>query len=208
MSGLVLWGHPKSINVQKVLWALDELGLDYQRRDIAGPFGGQKESSYLALNPNGLIPTLVDGGEPIWESNAIVRHLYTQYGQTPAHPASAIARARAGSWHDWQATTLWPVLRTLLIQLVRTPEPQRDRVQIDGAQKQANAALGVLDGELKQRPYLVGEEFTWGDIPVAASLHRWFSLPIERAASPAVEAYYASIRKRPGFVRWVDLPLG
>ncbi|HEX5655568.1 MAG TPA: glutathione S-transferase family protein [Polyangiales bacterium] len=205
MSELVLWGFPKSSNVQKVLWALDELGLKYEHKEIGGPFGGTKEAPYLALNPNGLVPTLVDHGEPLWESHAIVRHLYAQHGQSPANPSSAVARARAGAWHDWQATTLWPALRTLMIQIVRTPEPERDQKVIDTARAQADAALAVLEGELSKRAYLAGEEFTWGDIPVAVALQRWFNFPITRQQTKHVSDYYARIQKRPAFKRWVDL---
>jgi len=67
MSKLRLWGHPKSINVQKVLWALDELGLEYERIDAGGPFGRVKDADYLTLNPNGLIPTLEDGSDALWD---------------------------------------------------------------------------------------------------------------------------------------------
>jgi glutathione S-transferase len=208
MSQLTLWGNPKSINVQKVLWALEELGLKYENKDVPSTFGGNKEPAYLALNPNGLIPTLVDNGEALWESNTIVRYLFAQYGKSPAHPGSAIARARADGWHDWYATVLWPNVRTLLLQLVRTPADKRDQAQVELALKALEGATALLDGELSKRAYLVGDEFTWGDIPVAAGLHRWFNLPIERPQRAALQSYYARIQKRPGFKRWVDLPLG
>lgn len=205
MSELVLWGFPRSSNVQKVLWALEELGLKYEHKEIGGTVGGTKEAAYLALNPNGLVPTLVENGEPLWESHAIVRHLYAQYGQSPAHPASAVARARAGGWQDWQATTLWPALRTLMIQLVRTPEAERDQKVIDTARAQADAALAVLEGELSKRAYLVNDDFTWGDIPVAVALQRWFNFPLARQETRHVSEYYARIQKRAAFERWVDV---
>jgi glutathione S-transferase len=205
MSQLVLWGQPKSINVQKVLWALDELGLKYEHKVVGGAAGGHKEPAYLALNPNGLIPTLVDNGESLWESNAIVRYLFAQYGKSPAHPASAILRARADAWTDWKSSVLWLHVRPLVVQLVRTPEGQRDTALIESSHKAALAAVTLLDKELQKRAYLVGDEFTWADIPVASALQRWFNLPIQRPELPALAAYYARIQKRPAFARWVDL---
>ena len=207
MSTLTLWGHPRSINVQKVLWALEELGLEYEREDIGGPFGGNREPAYLALNPNGLIPTLVDDGQALWESNAILRYVFAKYGTAPIAPSDAIARARADAWTEWYASTLWPHVRALLVQLVRTPEDARDRSVIEAAQKHATDAVRLLDRELQQRPYLVGDGFTWADIPVGAALQRWYNLPIRRPAHEALDAYYGRLQQRPAFARWIDLPL-
>lgn len=207
MSQLTLWGHPKSINVQKVLWALDELGLSYDRKDVGGSFGGNKEPAYLALNPNGLIPTLVDGGEALWESNAVVRYLFARYGKAPIAPEGAVERARADAWTEWYSSTLWPNVRPLLVQLVRTPEDKRDRGVIESAQKAANAAVDLLERELSQREYLVGNDFTWADIPVGAALQRWYNLPIRRPEHKALDRYYARLQQRPAFKRWIDLPL-
>ncbi|MDB4990604.1 MAG: putative glutathione S-transferase [Myxococcaceae bacterium] len=205
MSSLVLWGQPKSINVQKPLWALEELGLKYEHKLVGGSLGGHKEPAYLALNPNGLIPTLVDDGEPIWESNAIVRYLFSQYGKSPAHPASPIARARADAWTDWKSSVLWLHVRPLVVQLVRTKEDQRDQALIESSYKASVAAVQLLDHELSKHAYLVGDEFTWADIPVGSALQRWYNLPIKRPGHKALDAYYARLQQRPGFSRWVDL---
>jgi glutathione S-transferase len=205
MSQLVLWGQPKSINVQKVLWALEELGLEYEHKLVGGTHGGHKEPGYLALNPNGLIPTLVDDGESLWESNAILRYLFTRYGQAPTHPASALARAKADAWTDWKSSVLWAHVRPLVVQLVRTPEDRRDKAVVESSYKAAVAAVQLLDRELQQRGYLVGDAFTWADIPVGAALQRWYNLPIQRPKHEALDAYYARVQKRPGFQRFVDL---
>jgi glutathione S-transferase len=207
MSKLKLWGHPRSINVQKVLWALDELGLDYERTDAGGSFGKNKEPAYLALNPNGLIPTLVDNGEALWESNAILRYLASQYGKAPFQPSTAIARARADAWTDWYAGTLWLNVRPLLVQLVRTPEGQRDQAVIESANGASRAAVALLDKHLAQHAYVVGSDFTWADIPLGSALQRWYNLPIERPAHKTLDAYYARVSERPAFKKWLDLPL-
>jgi glutathione S-transferase len=207
MSRLRVWGHPRSINVQKVLWALDELGLDYERIDAGGTFGRVKDADYLTLNPNGLIPTLEDGSAVLWESNAIVRYLYTKYGTHPALPSDLGVRGRADGWTDWYATTFWANVRPLLVQLVRTPADQREAQLIDSSLRAASAAAEVLERELGKRPYLAGDHFTFGDIPVASASQRWFNLPVQRAKLPAFEAWYARVKERPGFKRWLDLPL-
>ncbi|MET0340000.1 MAG: glutathione S-transferase family protein [Polyangiales bacterium] len=207
MSKLTLWGHPRSINVQKVLWGLDELGLAYERIDAGGTFGKNKDPDYLAKNPNGLIPTLVEDGEPLWESNAILRYLFTKHGAAPLQPATALLRARADAWTEWYTTTLWINVRPLVVQLVRTPEDKRDRKVIDDAHAASTAAVQLLDRELDKHPYLVGADFTWADIPVGSALQRWYKLPIERPKTPALDAYYARVAQRAPFQRWIELPL-
>ncbi|MET0387133.1 MAG: glutathione S-transferase family protein [Polyangiales bacterium] len=207
MTSLRLWGQPRSINVQKVLWALEELGLQYERIDAGGSFGKVKEPAYLALNPNGLVPTLEIDGNALWESNAIVRHLFTRFGSAPLQPSDPFERARADAFTDWGTNTFWAPTRVLLVQLVRTAEKDRDARQIETARGQVLAALKILEGELSKRPFVAGQAFSWGDIALASAAQRWFNLPIERPSFPAVEAWYGRIRERAAFQKVIDLPL-
>jgi glutathione S-transferase len=207
MTQLRLWGQPKSINVQKVLWALDELGLKYERIDAGGPFGRLKEADYLSLNPNGLVPTLEDAGVALWESNAILRYLFGRYGAAPLQPADPLVRARADQWTEWYNSSFWPNTRVLLVQLLRTPEAQRDPGLIASARTQVLDAARVLEAQLGNQPYVAGEQFTWGDIPLGAAAHRFLNLPIERPSFEAIEAWYARLRQRAAFQKWIDLPL-
>jgi len=207
MSQLRVWGHPRSINVQKVLWALDELGLQYERIDAGGSFGRVKDADYLALNPNGLIPTLEDGGAALWESNAIVRYLFANYGTHPGLPSDRGVRGRADGWTDWASSTFWANVRPLVVELLRTPPERRDTALIESSTRAASAAAEILNRELGRKAYVASDQFTFGDIPVAAAAQRWLNLPVARPAVPALEAWYARVRERPGFKRWVDLPL-
>jgi len=202
-----VWGHTRSINVQKVLWALDEVGLDYERIDAGASFGRVRDADYLALNPNGLVPTLQDGDAVLWESNAIVRYVFARYAKHPAQPKDPVVVARADGWNEWYVGTWWLNVRPLLVQLVRTPEANRDRGVIERSHAAAIDAVQILERELGKSAYVAGDDFTFGDLPIAAAAQRWFNLPIARPSTPRVEAWYAKIRERPGFKRWVDLPL-
>jgi glutathione S-transferase len=207
MGQIKLWGVPKSINVQKALWALEELGLPFERIDAGGPFGKIKEADYLSLNPNGLIPTLQDDSAVVWESNAVVRYLFNRYGKAPLQPADPVARAHADQWTDWKSSTFWPPTRVLLVQLVRTPEDKRDANAIKLAQEQTFAAAKILDARLAKHPYVAGEHFSFGDVPVAAAAQRYVNLPIERPTLKNLDAWYTRIRERPAFKKWIDIPL-
>ena len=105
---LKIWGRKNSINVMKVLWACDELGLAFDRVDLGGAFGGTQEPEYLARNPNARVPTIEDKGLVLWESNAIVRYLAVTYGNPGLLPADTQSRWIAEQWMDWQQTTLHP----------------------------------------------------------------------------------------------------
>ena len=90
---LTIWGRANSVNVQKVLWCLHELDLAYDRIDAGMQFGKNNEAAYLAMNPNGRVPTLVDGDFVLWESNSVMRYLCLAYGQhSPIYPQAPRAR--------------------------------------------------------------------------------------------------------------------
>ncbi len=118
-----IWGRNTSANVQKVMWAIAEIGLPHERIDIGGPFGKNREPAYLAMNPNGLVPTLEEAdGFLLWESNAIVRYLAAKHRAGVLEPADPHARARANAWMDWQLSVIGPAITPCFIGLVRTPQ--------------------------------------------------------------------------------------
>ena len=140
-SNLTIWGRANSVNVQKVLWCAEELGLDYQRIDAGMAFGRNTEPDYLAMNPNGRVPTLVDGDFVLWESNSIMRYFALVHGQgSPIYPDAPKARAAVDRWLDWTLSTLQPVDRPVFWALVRTPVEKRDMIAI---QKDADAEAVV-----------------------------------------------------------------
>ena len=150
--GLTIWGRANSVNVQKVLWCLGELDIAYERIDAGMQFGRNNEPQYLTMNPNGRVPTLVDGDFVLWESNSIMRYLCLAYGKgTPIYPDAPKSRAAVDRWLDWTLSTVQPVDRPVFWALIRTPPEKQDMVQI---QKDADAEApvwGIADRQLSTR---------------------------------------------------------
>jgi glutathione S-transferase len=204
---LTVWGRTNSINVQKVLWTLAELDLDYKRVDAGMAFGIVDTPAYLAMNPNSQIPTIDDDGFVLWESNVIVRYLSARYGAGTLCPDDLKSRFLAERWMDWQASSLGPALVPMLMGLIRKAPKFSDPAVIDTARQNSEKWLAVLDGQLASRPFVNGETFTMADIPVGAAANRWYGLPVAKEPRPNVERWMAGLRQRPGFKAHVDLPL-
>lgn len=200
-------GRKNSINVQKVLWCCDELEIPYQRIDAGAQAGDVDTAAYLALNPNGLIPTIEDGDFVLWESNTILRYLANKYASSNIWPTNPEARALADRWMDWQLGTLWVEMRPMFIQLIRHNENQRDQSIIDSAYQKTLAAMEILNLHLGDNQYVAGEEFTIGDIPVGAVTYRWMSLPIERPALDNLQAWHARLGNRDAYRQHIMLPM-
>ncbi|HEY5226559.1 MAG TPA: glutathione S-transferase N-terminal domain-containing protein, partial [Methylovirgula sp.] len=167
-----LLGRADSSNVRKVMWAMDELGLTCAREDYGGPFGRVDTPEYLRLNPNGLVPTLVDGDTVVWESNTIIRYLAERHGASAFGGSTAAARAHIGQWMDWQLSMLNPPIRNLFVQLVRLGEDKRDQRVISANLESANSALAVLHRALPDKGFLVGPTLTAADVVIGVMLHR------------------------------------
>jgi glutathione S-transferase len=200
---VTVWGRINSINVQKVMWALAELGVPSRRIDAGMEFGIVTTPEYRRMNPNGLVPTVQDGDLVLWESNAIVRYLYAQYGPscTPGQ------RAVADRWMDWTTSRMQPPMRTLFWGWVRTAPERRDLSALEAARAQTADVLAIADGVLATQPFLAGAEFTMGDIPLGCFANRWFQLPIERPERVHLAAWYERLRERPGYREHVMVPL-
>jgi len=192
-------GRNTSVNVQQVLWAVGELGLPHERIDGGGSFGKNNEPAYLAMNPNGLVPTLEDDGFVLWESNAIVRYLAAKYGAGTLEPADVRARARANSWMDWQLTVAHPPLTPVFWGLVRTPPEKRDHAAIEAGKVKTIAAMKILDAQLAKSPFVAGDTLSMGDIPVALMAYRFRRLVPERPPVDYLERWFAAIEQRPAF---------
>ncbi len=204
---LRIYGRKNSFNVQKVLWCCAELDLPFERLDRGGQFGGTATPEYRAINPTGRIPTIDDDGFVLWESNAIVRYLAARYGKGRLCPANPHERAHAEQWMDWQLAHLWPALVPAFMGLIRTPPEKRDMGAINAAARLTAEHFALLDTHLQKNDYLIGRDFSMGDIPLGAVAHRWFALEIERPTLDAVNAWFQRLKQRRGFTQFVDLPL-
>jgi glutathione S-transferase len=204
---LKILGRNNSSNVQKVMWCIGELGLKHERTDIGGPFGGNKDAKYLALNPMGLVPTMDDDGFVLWESNSIVRYLAAKHGMGTLCPADPKVRAGAERWMDWQLSAVGPAITPVFLGLIRTPPDKRDPAAIEAGRKRAAELFGMLDAHLTGRKFVAGDSLTIGDIPLGIMAYRWFNFPIERPEHKYARAWYERLAHRPAFKQHVMLPI-
>lgn len=204
---LKLWGRINSINVQKVLWALEELKVPYERKDAGLQFGVVNEPFYRKMNPNGRVPTIEDEGFVLWESNAIVRYLSAKHGTGTLWPNDLRQRADADRWMDWATSTLAPAITPVFWGLVRTPPEKRDPKAIEEGAKKLGEAFQALEQSLDARDYVAGKSFTMGDIPLGAFVYRWYALEVKRPKLSRVEAYYQRLQQRSAYRKHVMLTL-
>jgi len=207
MPVLKIWGRASSSNVQKVLWCCAELEIEFERVDVGGPFGGNRDAEYLSLNPNGLVPTVKDGDLIMWESNTICRYLAATRNGERLYPRDPAGRTHVERWMDWQLSVVGPPMGQLLFGLVRTKPEARDHAAIDAARRRALAAWTIVEDELKDRPYLAGSELSLAEIVLGTQIYRWFSFPIERPELGNVRGWYDRMRQRPGFKAHIEQPI-
>jgi glutathione S-transferase len=204
---LTVWGRTSSVNVQKVMWAVRELGLEHERIDAGGAFGKLDTPEYGAMNPNRKIPTLQDGEVVVWESNACVRYLAARYGAGSLWPEDPARRALSDVWMDWQQTTIQPDMNPIFWNLVRIPEPQRDMAAVKAAAQRIGPSWQILDRHLADRRFVAGDTLTMGDIPVGCHWWRYANLPVEKPSLPNLDRWGKELHERDGYRREVALPL-
>lgn len=204
---LKIWGRNNSVNVEKVLWACEEMGIAYQRVDAGGQFGIVDTPEYRALNPNGLVPTVEVDGLVLWESNAIVRYLAAKHSDGNLWPTDLAVRVEGDRWMDWMTSMFWPCFRDLFWNLIRTPPDKRDPHAMEISRVKTGQTLAGLNTHLVGRRYIAGDNFTMGDIPMGCAIWRWMSLPIERPAYPALERWFKVLCEREHYKKIVMRPL-
>ena len=200
-------GRKNSINVMKPMWCLNELGVPHERLDYGGAFGKVEEEVYLQKNPNGRIPTLEDGEFNLWESNVIVRYLAEKYGMGTLFPADSKARWLAEQWMDWMQTALSPAMMPAFWGLVRTAPEERSQSVIDASVKATNRFWLMLETHLQKQPYIGGQQFSMGDIPLGCAIYRWNVMQVERPEMPGVQAWYLRLQERSAYREHVMQPL-
>jgi glutathione S-transferase len=200
---LKVWGRVNSINVQKVMWTVAELGIPHQRTDAGMQFGVVNTPEYRAMNPNGRVPTIDYDGFVLWESNVIVRYLYAKHG-----PVRTLEEGYAAEkWMDWTTSTLAAPMTTIFWQLVRTPPEKRDAAAVEAATKLAGETFKIADDLLGSQSYMSGRELSMGDIPFGCFVNRWMNLPVARPAHANLAKYYERLKSRAAFRQHVMIPL-
>lgn len=196
---LEIWGRPYSSNVIPVIWAANELGLEYRLQLAGGSFGKLDTPEYALINPNRMIPAIRDGDFALWESLAIVRYLCDRYGAGGISPADPQIRAIADQWMEWSASKAFVPVIHLFFATVRTHPTDRDPDKIATLRDEAHDALSLLDRHLTDRDYVCGATFTMADIPLGCVVYRYFNVDVDRPPLPHVEAWYQRLTERPAY---------
>ena len=194
-------GRKTSGNVQKVVWLLEELGLPYEREDYGRQFGNTEDEAYLALNPHAKVPTLVDGGTIVWESNTILRYLGAKAGSDllPADPA---ARSQAERWMDWQLASINPLYMAIFRESKKPADERRPDLQADG--DALAEQLAILDGQMAGRDWVAGDAMTVADVCLGPIVHRCMGFPVELPAFGSVGRWHDRILSRDAFRKAVE----
>ncbi len=195
-----IWGRRNSFNVQKVLWLVGELGIEFEHVPAGGSFGRLDEPAFRALNPHGRIPVIEDGAVVVWESHAILRYLAASYGRGGLWGDDPADRAAVDQWMEWSQTTLQPeLLNGVFWGYFRTPPAQRDLAAIELSVRRCAQHYRLLDRLLAQHPFVAGAELSLADIPIGTSLYRYFGMDIEHPSVPNVQAWYRRLQQRPAY---------
>lgn len=193
---LRLLGRATSGNVQKVMWLLDELQVPYARENIGGPYGGNREPAYLKLNPNGIVPTLIDGDFVLWESNAILRYIARRQRAFHLYPQDLKARALIEQWLEWQTSALTPAMIPLFVGVIFEQRAPGDMPEVLAA---IEAKLLILNAALEGRTCLCGDAPSLAEFALGGAVYRWFHFAAGAHPLPSLEAWYERLAERPAF---------
>jgi glutathione S-transferase len=205
---ITLWGRRNSMNVQKVIWALEELGIAYERHNAAGSYGGTDKPEFRAMNPMGLVPVMRDGEVTMFESNAIVRYLAARYGEGSLRPKAVKELAAAEQWMDWTQINLGPPVMALFLQTVRTAADKQDRQSMDKAIADLHRLLSIADARLSSSRFMAGDELSFGDVPLGVMVWRLSCFDWRRPQLAHIDRWHGLLQERPAFKKGVMLPTG
>jgi glutathione S-transferase len=181
-------------------WAAEELGVPYESVPISF-MGDTRKPEYLKINPNGHIPTLVDGDVTLFESLAINLYLAKRYNANGLYPASIADEARAIQWSFWAMTEVEASALQVLLHTVVLPEGQRDAKTVAAAMDKLKGPLGVLDGALAGKKHLLGDAFTIADLNVASVLGFLLQARADVSFVPNVARWLGECCGRPAFAK-------
>jgi glutathione S-transferase len=197
---LKVYGRANSINVRKVLWICDEIGLPFEREDWGRGYRSTDDPAFLKLNPFAVVPVIDDDGLVLRESNTIIRYLATKHGRDDLYPRDTKARAAVEAWMDWAATDLALAIRPVFLGLQVKMAAYSDPKIIEAGITEWIRQMRALDAHLSDGgPFVTGKAFTLGDIPVGLGVNRWFALPFDKPELKGVSTYYEALSDRPSY---------
>jgi len=194
MPGLRIYGIART-RAFRALWIAREVGIDYQHLPIEIGDAGARSPEFLALNPNGRLPCIVDDGFVLFESLAITLYLAKKHAFGTLYPARLEDEARAWQWSLWALTEVDRGVNIWSLHAVRLPPDERDAAKRNEALQVLAAPFRVLDTALSQQPYLLGDEFTVADLNVAAVISR--AVDMDLAGAPHLKAWLMRCLDRP-----------
>jgi glutathione S-transferase len=193
-TGLRIYGVART-RAYRALWVAEELGLPYQHLPIEIGDAGARTTEFLALNPNGRLPVIVDDGFVLFESLAITLYLAKKYSPGKLYPATLEGEARAWQWSFWAIAEVDRGVNIWSLHAVRLPPAERDAALREEAIKVVAAPFKVLDAVVAKQPYLLGDGFTVADLNVAAVISR--AIDMDLAAVPNLKAWLMRCLDRP-----------
>ncbi len=200
MAKITLYGHPYS-RAHRVMWMLKELGLTFDHVPTGFQDGGTKQAEFLAINPNGRVPVLVDGDVTIFESLAINLYLSRKYGGATA-ARGLVEESLATQWSFWEASEIEKPLLFAAANLCLFGEDGRSEDDAAIGITKLDRPFGVLEAHLATQDYLLGDRFTVADINVAApmTLIPIAGVPIDKY--PRMAAWLGRCLERPAAADW------
>ena len=198
---LKIYGRANSINVRKVLWTVDEIGIPYEREDWGRGFRPTSDPEFLALNPFGLVPVIDDDGFILSESQAISRYLAASRGRGDLLPTDPKRRGIVESWMDWQGTEVSNAHRgAVMTKLFNITLPGGQEV-VDASLVEWPKRMAVIEAQLaKTAAYITGPDFTLADVCIGLTVNRWFGTPTgPKPDFPAIARYFDLLAERPGY---------
>ncbi len=197
-----VWGRKSSSNVQKVLWALEELGQSYEHEIVGGIYGGKDRVEYASKTPTKLVPVLEDGDLAIWESHSILRYLARKFPDSEIGIDSNRTEAEINCWIDYNSSAFQPALIGLFWELVRTPSAQRSKANEEKNYKALIAASTIVSEQLQNKDFLLGS-FSIADIALGTLMYRMRDVAPDLAGTPPLTRWYNRLLERPGYTKFV-----
>lgn len=201
---ITIYGRANSINVRKVLWLCEDIGVAFDRLDYGRGFKDVNSPEFLAMNPHAQVPVVVDGDAVIWESNTCLRYLNAKYGDENMHPKDLAARGHVEQWMDWQIGHFQPAITPIFFaRFLNNPDFQKPET-LNPAIERTAKMMRILSAQIdKAGGYIAGPDCTLADFALGAGVHRWYALVPEAEKLKPLEDYYKHLSQRPGYKKYV-----